>query len=189
MELRHSLRDKDDGRVKITKVCGLHNHPLDVPHVSVSQRLSGRNIESVLPLLAPHFAPLMVNDSPVDTETARKILRAHLGENVSMKVESIHTILRAVKKYIKSDKYKQITPCIDSESMLSQFSTYVASDDATEKCSSILSQVMTNSSSNTSWKVLQLLESLKREDPTEFDFRIHKDSSGNIDAFTFCALR
>ena len=186
VQVRHSLRDEDNGKVQIKFVCGLHNHDLDALQVAVSQRLSGRNIESVLPLIAPSFAPLMVNDSPVDIETARKILRAHFDNAVSMKVESIHTILRAVKKYIKSDKYKPITPCIDSESMLSQFSTYVASDDATEKCSSLLHEVMmTNTSGDTSWKVLQLLERLKREDPTEFDFRIHKDSAGNIDAFTW----
>ena len=183
--VHHSLRNKDNGRVQIKKVCGLHNHPLNSRHVARSQRLSGRNIESVLPSLAPLFAPLMKNDSPVEIETARKILRAHLGDNVSMKAEAIHTILQAIKKYIKSDKFTPITPCIDSDSMLSQFSTYVASDDATEKCSSILNQVMTNSSGDTSWKVLQLLELLKREDPTEFDFRIHKDSVGNIDAFTW----
>lgn len=105
VEVRHTLKASDGNRVQITKVIGLHNHPLDVPHVAVSQRLSGRNIEKVLPLLAPSFAPLMKNNSAVDIETARKILRAHLGDDVSMKVESIHTILRAVKKYINSGKY------------------------------------------------------------------------------------
>lgn len=185
VEVRHTVKTTDGERVKITKVVGRHNHPLDVPHVAKSQRLSGRNIESVLPLLAPHFAPLMRNDGIPDITVARNIISAHLGNNVSNKAESIHTILRAVKKYIKSDKYKQITPIIDSESMLSQFRTYIASDNATDKCSSVLDEVTTNSSGNTSWKVLQLLESLKKEDPTEFDFRIRKDSAGNIDAFTW----
>ncbi len=185
VEIRHSVRGKDDGKVQINYVSGRHNHPLDVPHVAVSQRLAGRDIESVLPMLAPHFAPHLKNGRSVDITTARNIIEAHIGENVSYKSDSIDTIVRAVKKYINSGKYKQCAPPIDSKSMLSQFSTYVASDFATENCVDYLEQVVSNSSGDTSWKVLQLLESLKRADPNEFDYRVHKDSAGNIDAFTW----
>jgi len=38
------------------------------------------------------------------------------------------------------------------------------------------------SAGETSWIVLQFLENLKKNDPEEFNYRIHKDSLGNIDA-------
>jgi hypothetical protein len=124
-------------------------------------------------------------DCPVEViSLARNIIKAHLHANVDISAQSILTIVKAVQKYIKSEKFGGL-PAIDSKGMLSQFSTYVASDDATEQCHEILENVMTNSSGETSWKVLQLLEALKVNDPHEFDFRIHKDLAGNIDAFTW----
>jgi hypothetical protein len=184
VEVRFTLRKIDNGRVKISFCNGLHNHPLDVPNASISQRLAGRDIESVLPLIAPQFAPHLKDGGKLNISLARNIIKAHLHANVDISAQSILTIVKAVQKYIKSEKFGGL-PAIDSKGMLSQFSTYVASDDATEQCHEILENVMTNSSGETSWKVLQLLEALKVNDPHEFDFRIHKDLAGNIDAFTW----
>jgi hypothetical protein len=152
------------GKVRITFVNGLHNHPCDVPRAAVSQRLSGRNIESVFPLVAVPFAPHLRGGKKITLSTARKILKAHLGNGIDIDAKSLSNVIAAVSKYINSDKFEGIPP-IDGKSILSMFANYVTNDVATEKCSDILEEIITNSSGETSWMVLQLMEPLKEEDP------------------------
>ena len=185
VQIRFSVRDEDGGRVKIKTVEGLHNHDLDVPNKAVSERMKGRDIQSILPKIAPEFAPHMDEGGKIDINVARKIIRSKVGIKISRNAAAMHTIIKAVAKYIKSDKYQPAPPLIDSDSMISQFEKYVTCDVATEKCDDILNHVVTNSSGATSWKVLDLLQRLKAADTHEFDYRIHKDSTGHIDAFTW----
>mmetsp|Transcript_12977 Transcript_12977/g.26282 ORF Transcript_12977/g.26282 Transcript_12977/m.26282 type:complete len:1043 (-) Transcript_12977:117-3245(-) len=179
--VRWSNKKTDNGRVQITDVNGLHNHPCDLPRAATTQRLSGRNIKSVLPNLGVAFAPYLEGGQKPNTTTARKIVKAHLGTGVELNCKSLATITTAVGKYVNSDDFEGIPP-IDSASMLAQFRAYTTNDAATENCSDILKTVLTNSSGETSWTVLQFMESLKKNDPEEFNYRIHKDSLGNIDA-------
>lgn len=185
VQIKFSKRDQDGGRVKIKEVVGLHNHALDVPNKAVSERMKGRDIQSILPKIAPEFAPHMDEAGKVNINVARKIIRSKVGIKISRNAAAMHTIIKAVAKYIKSDKYQPAPPLIDSDSMISQFEKYITCDVATEKCADILNDVVTNSSGDTSWKVLKLLQRLKAADTHEFDYRIHEDSMGHIDAFTW----
>ena len=91
------------GKVKISFVEGLHNHPCDVPQAAVSQRLSGRNIESVLPLVAVPVAPHLRGGGgeKITLSTARKIPKAHLGNGIDIDAKSLSNVIAAVSKYIK----------------------------------------------------------------------------------------
>jgi hypothetical protein len=56
VEVRFTLRRKDNGRVKISFVNGLHNHPLNVSSAAISQRLAGRDINMLAtPPLHPNL--------------------------------------------------------------------------------------------------------------------------------------
>ena len=101
VEIRWSMGRKLGGKVKISFVEGLHNHPCDVPQAAVSQRLSGRNIESVLPLVAVPFAPHLRGGKKITLSTARKILKAHLGNGIDIDAKSLSNVIAAVSKYIK----------------------------------------------------------------------------------------
>jgi hypothetical protein len=96
------------GKVQITFVNGLHNHPCDVPQAAVSQRLSGRNIESLLPLVAVPSAPHLVGGKKITLSTARKILKAHLGNGINIDGKSLSNLIAVVSKYINSDKFEGI---------------------------------------------------------------------------------
>lgn len=185
VQIKFTKKDIDGGRVKIKTVEGLHNHALDVPNKAVSERMKGRDIQSILPKIAPEFAPHMDEGGKININVARKIIRSKVGIKISRNAAAMHTIIKAVAKYIKSDKYQPAPPLIDSDSMISQFEKYVTCDVATEKCDDILNDVVTNSSGETSWKVLDLLQRLKAADTHEFNYKIHKDSMGHIDAFTW----
>ena len=181
MEVRWSQKKTDNGRVSISFVNGFHNHPCNLSRAANQQKLSGRDIKSILPIIAIPFAPHLQGGRSIETKTARTLIRSHLGDEVQTDATTIATIVAAVKKYIDSDEFNGI-PQIDSNSMVAQFRKFVTNDTATEDCSKILKSVITNSSSDTSWIVYQLMEELKRKDPEEFDYRMHKDKHGNIDA-------
>ena len=181
MEVRWSQKKKHNGKVFIIFVNGFHNHPCNLSRAANQQKLSGRDIKSILPTIAIPFAPHLQGGRSIETKTARTLIRSHLGDEVQTDATTIATIVAAVKKYIDSDEYKGI-PQIDSKSMVAQFRKFVTNDTATEDCSKILKSVITNSSSETSWIVYQLMEALKTKDPEEFDYRMHKDEHGNIDA-------
>ena len=51
MEIRWSMKKKDGGRVRITYINGRHNHPYDLAYAATVQQLSGRDIQSILPIL------------------------------------------------------------------------------------------------------------------------------------------
>lgn len=181
MAIRWSKKKRDGDRVCITYVNGKHNHPCNLAYAAKVQKLSGRDIQSILPILAMPFAPYLEGGCKPTTAQARKLIKAHLGGGVQVDATSIATITAAVTQYVNSDKFEGI-PQIDSRSMIAQFRKYITNDAATEGCSQILDRVLKNSCGETSWTVYQLLEELKRSDPDEFDYRIHKDSEGCIDA-------
>lgn len=180
MEIRWSMKKEHLPKVCITFVNGLHNHPCSLSCAATVQKLSGRPIKSILPIIAVPFAPHLKGGKSIKYETARDLIKAHLGSDVPLDCRTLSTIIAAVKKYIDSDEYTGI-PQIDSASMIAQFRNFVTNDVATEDCSKILEGVLTKSSGETSWTVYQLMEELKRKDPEEFDYRMHKDSYGSID--------
>ena len=127
------------------------------------------------------FAPYLEGGRKPTTAIARKLIKAHLGGGVQVDATSICTITTAVTQYVNSDKFEGIRQ-IDSQSMLAQFRKYTIYDAATEGCTQILGGVLKNPCGETFWTMYQLLEKLKRNDPDTFDYRIHKDSEGCIDA-------
>lgn len=183
--LRFSLKQVDKGRVCITEVNGYHNHTLDLRSAELSQRLAGRNIEGVLPIIAPHFLPHLKDGSDsLNITVARNIITYYLGESECTEYQDIISIVKAVAKYINEGKCKMPERVLTGN-ILRQFHSVEYADEASEKCNAILERMKSNSSGDMSWSVLTLLEDLKTSDPDEFDYRHHRDSAGNIDAFTW----
>ena len=52
-------QEKDGVSVRITYINGRHNHPCYLAYAAIVQQLSGRDIQSVLPILAMPFAPYL----------------------------------------------------------------------------------------------------------------------------------
>lgn len=168
-------------KVALNAIFALHNHVCDLPSAAVLQQLRGRPIEKIVPLLAPAFAPLLKTGKSVPVSISRQIVSEYVSSSVDLTAKSLHNIVTAVATYIRSGKHTT-QPLIESKNTLSQFDKYIKLDHATEACDTILKDVLTNSSGETSWVVLRLMEKLKKEDP-EFDYRIHTEKdTDQIDA-------
>eukprot|EP00985_Skeletonema_marinoi_P030358 scaffold31711_cov168-Skeletonema_marinoi.AAC.1 len=116
-QVRWSNKKKDNGRVQITDVNGLH--------------------VTSLVLLQHNGSVEEISRASFPISELLLFLTSKGGRNQILRQPSLATITTAVGKYVNSDDFEGIPP-IDSASMLAQFRAYTTNDAATENCSDIL---------------------------------------------------
>lgn len=171
----HWSRKKKPSAI-IDKIEALHNHPCNETGRILSERSSGKAVSAAVSYCTNMLAPVILSREPLGCNLFRRMIRPVVHPSVVLDSKTMGSIVRGVKERIDKGEYTP-PPLIG----LDVIQSFASVDIAGENVRHILKDVIQNAGCDVSWVVSRLMKRLKSADPY-FDFRMHYDNNGQVDA-------
>ena len=168
-------------RVKITAVHAEHNHECNISGIVSAFKLSGDAHKMAIAQVTHVLAPLIATKKPLPCNLIRWTIKPYISKGVVLNSAAILNIMRGVHAQIRKGNYTAPPPSIDIDVM----QAFTTVDITSENCSQVLSELISNSNGDNSWRVSRLMDRLKEADPDYFDFRLNLDANDQVDCVTW----
>ena len=167
--------------MKIVDVQAEHNHECNISGAVSAFKLSGMAASEAISQVTHVLAPLIASKKPLPCNLIRWTIKPHISKGVVLDSTAILNIMRGVHAQISKGNYIAPPPIIDIDVM----KAFTTVDITSENCSQVLSDLISNSNGDISWRVSYLMERLKEADPDYFDFRLNFDPNDQVDCVTW----
>lgn len=168
-----------EGKVKILRCNGYHNHDCNVNSAAASQRKSGHMVSQAKSTVTQILAPYILSKRPLPCNLIRWTIMPYVAKGVVLNSKTIGNIMTAVKTEINKGRYI-LPPPIQHDAM----AALTEHDITSENCAVVLKDLIANSDGECTWIVSRLMIRLAEKDDY-FDFRIHYDKEDEADVVTW----